>query len=98
MAREDGPPCGELMHKDPVVAYPDEPLRVVVFRMAEKGITRMPVVERPGPAKLAGMVSLDDLLKARMRNLEEERPREVVLPLRLVFPLRVRRSKSSPAN
>ena len=34
------------MHKDPVVAYPDEPLRVVVFRMAEKGITRMPVVER----------------------------------------------------
>ncbi|HEX2714589.1 MAG TPA: chloride channel protein, partial [Candidatus Acidoferrales bacterium] len=94
----DGPPCGELMHKDPVVAYPDEPLRVVVFRMAEKGITRMPVVERPGSAKLVGMVSLDDLLKARVRNLEEERRREIVLPLHLVFPLGVRRSKSGPVD
>jgi CIC family chloride channel protein len=31
--------------RDPVVANPDEPLRVVVYRMAETGLTRMPVVE-----------------------------------------------------
>ena len=30
----------------PIVAYPDEPLRVVVYRMAETGLTRLPVVER----------------------------------------------------
>jgi CIC family chloride channel protein len=71
--------------RDPVVAYPDEPLRAVVFRMAETGLTRMPVVDSDS-GRLAGMVSLDDLLLARMRNLNEERHRERVLQLR--FPVR----------
>jgi CBS domain-containing protein len=70
--------------REPVVAYPDEPLRVVVFRMAETGFTRLPVVE-PGTDKLAGMVSLHDLLLARVRNLNEERHRERILKLRLPF-------------
>ncbi len=70
--------------REPVVAHPDEPLRVVVFRMAETGLTRMPVVERE-TGKLAGMVSLHDLLVARVRNLNEERHRERVLKLRLPF-------------
>jgi chloride channel protein, CIC family len=73
--------------RNPVVAYPDEPLRAVVFRMAETGLTRMPVVETEA-GKLLGMVSLDDLLKARVRNLSEERHRERVLQLR--FPIRNR--------
>src|SRR5262249_23334641 len=55
-----------------VTAYPDEPLRLVVYRMAETGLTRMPVVERDDPSKLVGMVSLTDLLRARTRDLEEE--------------------------
>jgi CIC family chloride channel protein len=66
----------------PVVASPDEPLRAVVFRMAETGFTRMPVVD---DGRLAGMVSLHDLLMARVRNLHEERTRERVLRLRLPF-------------
>jgi chloride channel protein, CIC family len=70
--------------RSPVVAYPDEPLRVVVFRMAETGLTRLPVVERE-TGKLAGMVSLRDLLMARVRNLNEERQRERVLKIRLPF-------------
>jgi CBS domain-containing protein len=66
----------------PVVAYPDEPLRVVVHRMAEFGLTRLPVVERgPDTQKLAGMISLDDLLQARIRNLTEERRQERILHL-----------------
>jgi CIC family chloride channel protein len=72
------------MLRDPVVAYPDEPLRVVVFRMAETGFTRLPVIEND-TRKLAGMVSLHDLLLARVRNLNEERQRERVLKLRLPF-------------
>jgi len=67
---------------DPVVAYADEPLRLVVHRMAETGLTRMPVVEREDSRKLAGMVSLTDLLRARTRMLEEERHRERVLRIR----------------
>src|SRR5208283_2715102 len=80
----------DLIRHDPKVAYPDEPLRVVVYRMAETGLTRFPVVERNESRKLVGMVSLADLLQARTRTLEAERLRERVLPLRLPVALRWR--------
>ena len=86
MQQGNGHGLAELIRHDPKVAYPDEPLRVVVYRMAETGLTRFPVVERDGPRKLVGMVSLDDLLKARAHTLDAERRRERVLPLRLMFP------------
>lgn len=65
--------------------YSDEPLRVVVYRMAETGFTRMLVVDRAS-AKFLGLISLDDLLKARARHLEEERRRERTLKLRFFLP------------
>ena len=68
---------------DPVVAYPDEPLRVVVYRMAETGLTHFPVVDRGDERKLLGMIGLRELLSARTRNLAEERDRERVLRIRL---------------
>jgi len=74
-----------------VVAYPDEPLRVVVYYMAETGFTRFPVVVRSNPHKLLGIISLSDLLKARTHHLEEEHRRERVVRIRLRFPLRSRR-------
>jgi len=77
---------GDVASQVVVVAYPDEPLRVVVYRMAETGLTRFPVVDRGDERKLLGIVGLRDLLSARTRNLEEERNRERVLRLRL--PLR----------
>jgi CBS domain-containing protein len=84
----NGHSMAELGQKDPVVAYADEPLRLVVNRMAETGLTRFPVVEREDTRKLVGMVSLSDLLRARTRSLEEERHRERVLTLRLPFGFR----------
>ena len=69
----------------PVACYPDEPLRVVVHRMADSGRTRLPVIGDAEARKLVGMVSLEDLLKARVRNLDEERRRERVLRIRLPF-------------
>jgi len=65
----------EPAQRDPVVAYADEPLRVVVHRMSDTGLTRFPVVNNGSERKLAGMVSLSDLLRARTRNLEDERHR-----------------------
>jgi chloride channel protein, CIC family len=78
-------PLGELARPEPVEAFPDEPLRVVVYRMAEKRVTRLPVVERDS-RKFLGLVSLDDLLKARARHLEEERRREQILSLKFFLP------------
>jgi chloride channel protein, CIC family len=80
-----------VIERDPVVAHPDEPLRVVAYRMAETGLTRLPVVERDGTRRLLGIVSLRDLLQGRVRNLEAERRRERFLPLRVRPPWRMRR-------
>ncbi len=79
-------PAGETLGdvvKEPVVAHPDEPLRTVVYRMAETGLTRFPVVERGSEKKLLGMIALRDLLSARTRDLAQERDREQVLKIRL---------------
>jgi CBS domain-containing protein len=75
----------EVARRDPVVAVAEESLRTVVYRMAETGFTRMPVVESGAERRLVGMISLDDLLHARARNLSEERSRERVLHIRLPF-------------
>jgi H+/Cl- antiporter ClcA len=68
-----------------VNAYLDDPLRVVVYRMAETGLTEMPVVDRADTRKVIGVISLSDLLRARTRDLEEERRRERILRFRLPF-------------
>jgi chloride channel protein, CIC family len=81
----------DLLRTDPVVAYPDEPLRAIVYRMAETGVTRMPVVERAAPTQLAGMIALRDLLRARVRSLQEEQNREQVLRLHRLVPASARR-------
>jgi len=86
---ENGPPpqtpLAEVADKNPVVAYDDEPLRLVVNRMAETGFTRFPVLQRGDTRRLVGMVGLHDLLHARTRALEEERKRERVLRIHLPF-------------
>jgi H+/Cl- antiporter ClcA/CBS domain-containing protein len=80
-----GRPLGSLARSNAVEAHPDEPLRVVVYRMAESGFTRLPVVER-STRKFLGLVSLNDLLKARTRHLEEERRRERTLKFKFFRP------------
>ncbi len=68
-------PLHDLVRTNTVETNPDEILRVVVYRMAEKGVTRLPVIDH-ATRKFLGLISLDDLLKARARHLEEERRRE----------------------
>lgn len=83
----------DLIRSDPKIAYPEEPLRVVVYRMAKTGLTRLPVVESDSSRRLLGMTSLEDLLTARTRALEAEPHRERVIPLRLMFPKGNRKTK-----
>ena len=78
-----GTRMSEIASVEPVVAFADEPLRVVVRRMAESGFTRFPVLDPQSERRLVGMISLNDLLGARVQNLEEERARERVLRIRM---------------
>jgi chloride channel protein, CIC family len=83
--QEGAKQIGEFVRREPEVAYANEPLRAVVYRMASSGFTRMPVLDSAEKRKLVGMVSLQDLLRARTRNLSEERDRERVIRIRLPF-------------
>jgi CIC family chloride channel protein len=78
-------PLAAILKARPVVAYPDESLRMIVYRMAETGLTRFPVVDREHGC-LVGMISLTDLLKARALNLDAEQRRERVLGAHIALP------------
>jgi len=82
---ENADPAGrqltDIVRYNPVLAYSDEPLRIVIHRMAETGLTRFPVVEKNTPDHLVGSVSLNNLLGARVLYLDAERRRERVLEL-----------------
>jgi CIC family chloride channel protein len=82
-AQAPGTRISEIASVDPVVAFADEPLGVVVRRMAESGFTRCPVLDPQSQSRLVGMISLNDLLGARIQNLEQERARERVLRIRM---------------
>ncbi len=70
----------------PVFAYPDQTLREVANVMAAAGVSRLPVVDRSSPDRLAGLVTLVDLLEGRLVDLQEERVSERVLSVRELFP------------
>jgi CBS domain-containing protein len=76
---------GEIARR-PVLAHAGEPLRAAVHRMAKSGRTHLPVVGAAGLHELVGEITLEDMLKARVRHLEEEQRREGVLPLSAVLP------------
>ena len=75
----------KVVRGTPTVAHPDEPLRIVVHRMAHTGLTHFPVVERGNGHHILGLIALDDLLRARQLNLEAERRRERVFKFALPF-------------
>ena len=67
-------PAGSAAKAEPEepVAYPDEPLRLAVHRMAENDLTRLPVVESELTRDVVGTIALEDALRARSRLLDEE--------------------------
>lgn len=86
-----------ILHR-PVTAFPDEPLRAVMNRMAETGLTSLPVVQRQNSRRVVGTITLRHMLEARMKHLEEERRRERPLPLSLILPSWLRKSPGISAS
>jgi H+/Cl- antiporter ClcA len=62
----------------PGAVYADDTLRHVAYAMAEAGVTELQVRER-GVQRVVGRVTLEQLLQARLRDLQEERHSERVL-------------------
>jgi CBS domain-containing protein len=82
-----GATVDDVMIDTPDVAFADLTLREMAYVMAERGVSRMPVVERAAPERLVGFITLVDLLQARRIDLEEERVSERVFHVRQFVPL-----------
>jgi CBS domain-containing protein len=78
---------GDLLIPSPVVAYSDLTLREAANLMAERCVSRTPVVDREAPDRVVGFLTLVDLLQGRRIDIEEERVSERVLTVRELFPL-----------
>jgi CBS domain-containing protein len=66
----------DLLHADPITAFPWESCRTAAERMAQTGVGRLPVVAPEEPGRVVGIVTRSDLLKPRARVVEEEATRQ----------------------
>jgi H+/Cl- antiporter ClcA len=66
----------DLIDREPIVAYAEEPCRAAVERMLRTGVTTLAVVSQREPRNLLGVVSRGDPLKPLERHLGEETLRE----------------------
>jgi CBS domain-containing protein len=62
--------------REPVVTYPDETLHDAAARMLCNNIGRLPVVDRQDPLRVVGYLGRQQVMAARLRQLEEEHVRE----------------------
>lgn len=95
-ARQGEQPTSAISERDVIVAYADETLRTAADRMADKAIGALPVVQRGEARTLVGVLTEFDLLKARQRQLIEERNRQRILGLRWSPGVTVGRWLSTP--
>ncbi|HVC12679.1 MAG TPA: CBS domain-containing protein, partial [Burkholderiales bacterium] len=72
----------ELMVRDAVVGYPDMTLRELANLMAAREVSSVPIVERRDPRQVLSVMAMDQVLEARLRDVNEEHKSERVLTLR----------------
>ena len=87
---DNGGRVADILNREPVVAHPSEPLRVVLDRMIETGLTRLPVVDWADPHSLLGLISMMDVFAARLHALESEWKRDRPLRVHMFRPSRRR--------
>jgi CIC family chloride channel protein len=78
---------GDVLVERPLTVRPQDTLREVAQRFAERSIGCAPVTDRDAPGRVLGLINVEDLLHARLRDVQEEHRRERVLRPR---PLRIR--------
>lgn len=64
------------MIRNPIVVRPGDTLRTVANVFAERHITSAPVVDPERGGQVLGLLTVDQLLDGRLRDLAEEHDRE----------------------
>ena len=76
-------PLVEDANRTPVTVLPDATLRQVATMMADNKLSHYPVIDEVG--KLAGIITIEDLLMGRSRQALRESSRDRVLRMRWPF-------------
>jgi CIC family chloride channel protein len=71
----------DLIHRNPITVFPWESCRTAAERMAAFSVGRLPVVSPDDPTRVVGLITRSDLLKPRVRIVEEEGKRERFIKL-----------------
>jgi hypothetical protein len=71
-------------------AHLDDTLRTIAYRMASQAVTALPILDDAGD--FLGEITLSEVLKARLRHLEQETRRERVIPVHRLIPGWLRRA------
>jgi len=61
----------DIMTKDLIVTYPDETLENALIKLVDKGIGRLPVVDRRDERKLLGLITRSDIMRAHAREVKK---------------------------
>jgi chloride channel protein, CIC family len=72
-------PARQLAERPRVLARPDETLRELARRMGQAQVTTAVVVDREDPERIVGLVTVQDLLQAHLRDEQWETDRERTL-------------------
>lgn len=83
-ARQGKERVGDAMSTELVVAYPSDSVHTALQRMARAGVSRLPVVDRDAPQRLAGILDMQDIasvLETEVRELQARPERAVGAPL-----------------
>jgi chloride channel protein, CIC family len=83
-ASGSGPPVARELLGPPLTVHPKDTLRLAAQRFAEHSIGCAPVVDPKQPGRVLGLITVDSLLHARLRDVYEEQRRERVLRPRVV--------------
>jgi H+/Cl- antiporter ClcA len=81
----------DLLITDPLTVHSRDTLRTVASRFAQAAVGAAPVLDDHDPTRLAGVVTVEQLLDGRLRDLAEEHHRERPMnPRRWIRPARPR--------
>ncbi|MEO7735786.1 MAG: chloride channel protein [Kofleriaceae bacterium] len=86
-------PLLELATAPPPTISTGATLRAAVAQMASCGVTGLVAVNPANARHVVGKIALHDLLKARVRHLEDEQRRERILPVEYLLPRWLRRGR-----
>jgi len=54
----------DVLSRELTVTYPDESVQAALDKIYEKGVGRLPVVDRKDPTRLLGIITQSDIVKA----------------------------------